>query len=412
MKTLDDLDVAGKTVLLRSDLNVPLDGEAHHRRRPHPGLACPTINALLRRGRRVDRRPRTWAARRASRRPKYRLAPVAERLGELLGKPVAFATDTVGESAKAAVAALTDGEIALLENVRFNAGETSQGRRRARRVRRPARGPGRRVRLRRLRRRAPQARLGLRRRRRPAGRRRPADPRPRSTVLKQLTEDVERPYAVVLGGSKVSDKLAVIDNLLEKADSILVGGGMVFTFLKAQGHEVGKSLLEEDQLETVQRLPAARGRARRGVRAADRHRRGHRVRRRRRPRGGLGRRRSRPTGWAWTSARSPAKLFADKLADRQDGLLERPDGRVRDGAVRRRHPRRRAGPDRLRRVHRRRRRRLGRRRARSSASTRTRSATSRPAAARAWSTWRARPSRAWPFWRSGKLSLHGRAASR
>ena len=154
-------------------------------------------------------------------------------------------------------------------------------------------------------------------------------------MLRRLTEDPERPYVVVLGGSKVSDKLGVIDNLLGKADRLLIGGGMVFTFLKAQGHEVGKSLLEEDQLDACAatsprpRSPASRSCcptdivvAAEFAADATRRRRG----RRRHP-GGPAR--------AWTSARESARAFADGARRRADGLLERPDGRVR---ARRRSP--------------------------------------------------------------------------
>ena len=152
-------------------------------------------------------------------------------------------------------------------------------------------------------------------------------------VLQRLTEDPERPYVVVLGGSKVSDKLGVIDNLLGKADKLLIGGGMVFTFLKAQGHEVGKSLLEEDQVETCRDyLQRARGHRRRD-RAADRHRGRHRVPVGRPRPAATGRRRptrSRPTRSASTSARTPAAAFAEAHRRRADGLLERPDGRLRD----------------------------------------------------------------------------------
>jgi phosphoglycerate kinase len=175
---------------------------------------------------------------------------VAARLGELLGKPVAFATDTIGPSAQATVAALQDGEIALLENVRFNAAETSKDA-----VERGAFADEL----------AAFADLFVSDgfgavHRRHASVYDIAEDLPNAAgylistelgVLKKLTEDVARPYVVVLGGSKVSDKLGVIDNLLDKADRILIGGGMVFTFLKAQGHEVGKSLLEQDQIETV-----------------------------------------------------------------------------------------------------------------------------------------------------------------
>jgi len=181
---------------------------------------------------------------------KYSLEPVASRLGELLGRPVAFATDTVGDSATAVVAGLKDGDVALLQNLRFNAGETSKDD--------VARGifadrlagladayvsDGFGVAHRKqasvydIAQRLPSAMGGL--------------VLAEVDVLKRLTENVERPYVVVLGGSKVSDKLGVIDNLLGKADRLLIGGGMVFTFLKAQGHEVGKSLLEADQIDTV-----------------------------------------------------------------------------------------------------------------------------------------------------------------
>jgi len=259
MKTLDDLDVAGKKVLLRSDLNVPLDGD----RITDDGrirASVPTINALLDKGAKVIitahlGRPKGEPE------PKYSLAPVAQRLGELLDVPVTFATDTVGESAQAAVAAMPERSVVLLENVRFNAGETAKDD--------AARGAF-----------ADQLAaladvfvsdgFGAVHRKHASvydiATRLPAGSglliQAEVAVLKKLTEDVARPYAVVLGGSKVSDKLAVIANLLEKADSILVGGGMVFTFLKAQGFEVGRSLLEEDQIETVRgylRRAAERG---------------------------------------------------------------------------------------------------------------------------------------------------------
>ncbi|MBS2536792.1 phosphoglycerate kinase [Catenulispora sp. NF23] len=259
MKTLDDLDVAGKKVLLRSDLNVPLDGD----RITDDGrirASVPTINALLDKGAKVIiaahlGRPKGEPD------PKYSLAPVAKRLGELLDVPVTFATDTVGPSAQAAVAAMPERSVVLLENVRFNAGETAKDD--------AARG-------------AFAAELaalaevfvsdgfGAVHRKHASvydiAKLLPAGAglliQAELAVLKKLTDDVARPYAVVLGGSKVSDKLAVIAKLLERADSILVGGGMVFTFLKAQGYEVGRSLLEEDQIETVRgylRRAAERG---------------------------------------------------------------------------------------------------------------------------------------------------------
>jgi phosphoglycerate kinase len=173
---------------------------------------------------------------------------VADRLAELLGSPVAFASDTVGESARATVDALRDGDVALLENVRFNAGETSKddAERGAFADELAALGDvfvsdgfgvvhRKQASVYDVAQRLPHAMGGL--------------VAAEISVLRRLTEDPERPYVVVLGGSKVSDKLAVIDNLLGKADRLLIGGGMVFTFLKALGHGVGKSLLEEDQVD-------------------------------------------------------------------------------------------------------------------------------------------------------------------
>ncbi len=248
MTTIDELgDLRGRRVLVRSDLNVPLeDGRITDDGRIRASV--PTIKALADAGARVVVTAHLGRPKGAPD-PRYSLAPVAARLGELLGADVAFATDTVGESAKAIVAALTDGQVALLENVRFNEGETSKDdavrgafadqlasladvfvsdgfgvvHRKQASVYDVA------LRL-------PHAMGGL--------------VAAEIAVLRRLTENPERPFVVVLGGSKVSDKLGVIDNLLGKADRLLIGGGMVFTFLKAQGHEVGKSLLEEDQVDT------------------------------------------------------------------------------------------------------------------------------------------------------------------
>ncbi len=247
MGTIDDLgELRGKRVLVRSDLNVPLDGD----RITDDGrirASLPTIRALADKGARVVvvahlGRPKGEPD------AKYSLAPVAARLGELLGTDVAFADDTVGDSARSTVEGLSDGQVALLENVRFNKGETSKD---------EAERSGFAAELATLadvfvsdgfgvvhRKQAsvydvakllPHAMGGL--------------VAAEIAVLRRLTEQLDRPYVVVLGGSKVSDKLGVIDNLLGKADRLLIGGGMVFTFLKAQGHEVGTSLLEEDQVE-------------------------------------------------------------------------------------------------------------------------------------------------------------------
>jgi phosphoglycerate kinase len=181
--------------------------------------------------------------------PAYSLAPVARRLGELLEDAVAFAEDTVGESARQTVEGLADGQVAVLENVRFNAGETSKddAERRAFAEQLAALadvfvsdGFGvvhrKQASVYDVAQLLPHAMGGL--------------VAAEVAVLRRLTEDPERPYVVVLGGSKVSDKLGVIENLLGKADRLLIGGGMVFTFLAAQGREVGRSLLEADQLET------------------------------------------------------------------------------------------------------------------------------------------------------------------
>ncbi|QCX27479.1 phosphoglycerate kinase [Nocardioides jishulii] len=248
MSSIESLgDLRGKRVLVRSDLNVPLDGTTitdDGRIR----ASVPTIKALAEAGARVVVTAHLGRPKGAPD-PKYSLAPVAERLGELLGQPVAFATDTVGESAEQVVRGLGDGDVALLENVRFNEGETSKDDAvRAAFADRLASfadafvsdGFGvvhrKQASVYDVALRLPSAMGGL--------------VKAEIDVLRRLTVDPERPYVVVLGGSKVSDKLAVIDNLLGKADKLLIGGGMVFTFLAAQGHEVGKSLLETDQLET------------------------------------------------------------------------------------------------------------------------------------------------------------------
>ncbi len=249
MKKIEDLgELRGKRVLVRSDLNVPLDGTTitdDGRIR----AAAPTITRLREAGARVVvtahlGRPKGEVD------PKFSLAPVAKRLGEVLGTEVRLAEDVVGPSAQATVAALADGEVALLENIRFDARETSKvDEERAELARELAALADAYV----------SDGFGVVHRKQ-ASVYDVAKVLPAAVgglvlteveALRRATEAPERPYVVVLGGSKVSDKLGVIANLLEKADKLLIGGGMVFTFLAAQGHQVGKSLLEEDQLETV-----------------------------------------------------------------------------------------------------------------------------------------------------------------
>lgn len=262
MKSLDQLlseGVRGRRVLVRADLNVPFvkgqegviadDGRIR--------AVLPTLTRLRDAGASIVvvshlGRPKGTPD------PAYSLWPVATRLSELLGVPVAFGTDTVGPAARAVVASLSSGEVALLENLRFNAGETSKDdaergafadqlaaladvyvddafgavhRKHASVYDVAAR--------------LPRYAGGLVAR--------------EVEVLKRLTEDPENPYVVVLGGSKVSDKLAVIESLLAEADKLLIGGGMCFTFFKAQGRAVGKSLLQEEMVDTCRDLLARAG---------------------------------------------------------------------------------------------------------------------------------------------------------
>jgi len=246
MKTIDDLAVAGQRVLVRDDLNVPLDGT----RVTDDGRirgALPTLTALLDRGAKVIvcahlGRPAGKPD------PKYSLAPVAARLGELLGRPVQLAADITGPSAQTAVTALQPGSVVLLQNLRFDARETSKDdvqrglfadelaamadlyvsdgfgvvHRKQASVYDVA------LRL-------PHAAGYL--------------VRAEAAALRQLTTDIRRPYVVVLGGAKVEDKLDAVDDLIGVADQILIGGAMAFPFLVAQGHKVGTSLLEADQVD-------------------------------------------------------------------------------------------------------------------------------------------------------------------
>jgi phosphoglycerate kinase len=268
MQSIDDIEVAGRRVLVRSDLNVPLDkaGSGQITDDGRIRASLPVIKKLADRGARVivmahlGRPKGEDFTERAAGGPSLRV--VADRLAELLGQPVAFATDLVGQSATATVAGLADGDVALLENVRFEPAETSKDE--AERGRLAAElaklgdvyvGDG----------------FGVVHRKQAsvydlpgllphaAGDLVTAE----VAVLRRLTEDPAHPYVVVLGGSKVSDKLGVIGNLLGLADRVLIGGGMVYTFLAALGHEVGTSLLEPDHIESCKQILASA--AERGV---------------------------------------------------------------------------------------------------------------------------------------------------
>ena len=261
MKSIDDLEVSGRRVLLRADLNVPLDlADPANPRITDDGrirASLPTIRKLSGQGARVvicahlGRPKGSDYPERAAGGPSLR--PAAERLGELLGRPVAFATDVAGQDAARVVAGLADSEIALLENLRYEPAETSKDD--AERGVFAARlaefgdvyvGDGfgavhrKHASVYDVPRLLPHAAGYL--------------VRDEVEVLNKLTSAPERPYVVVLGGAKPSDKLAVIANLLDRADRVLVGGGMSYTFLAAQGYEVGKSLLEADQIPQVTQI--------------------------------------------------------------------------------------------------------------------------------------------------------------
>jgi phosphoglycerate kinase len=249
LRTLESLgSLAGKRVVVRCDLNVPLkDGVITDDGRVRASL--PTLNALLNQGARVvvvSHLGRPDGAPDAQ----YSLAPVAQRLSELLGSPVGFASDTVGQAATDAVNDLADGQITVLENLRFNPGETSKvdSERAAFAEKLAAFGDA-----------FVSDGFGVVHRKQASVYELPGLLPSAAgelittelTVLDRLTESPDRPYTVVLGGSKVSDKLGVIGHLLPRVNTLLIGGGMLFTFLAAQGHKVGASLLEADQIDTV-----------------------------------------------------------------------------------------------------------------------------------------------------------------
>jgi phosphoglycerate kinase len=329
MRTLHDLikiGVKGRRVLLRSDLNVPLGESGRVTDDGRIRAALPVICKLLDHGARVIvvahlGRPKGAPEER------YSLRPVANRLAQLLGRPVDFALDTVGESARLMSNELKDGEVLLLENVRFNPGETSKHG---------------------AERRAFARALALLTGGEDEGgayvddafgavHRKHASVydvagllphymgdlvRDEVRVLAQLSGEPDRPYLVVLGGSKVSDKLGVIDALLPKVDRLLVGGGMCFTFLAAQGHEVGDSLLEADQIEDVR---AVAGRGTGEDRAA--HRRGVADPGQRRCRGDVVAAEAIPAGMKGLDiGPQTVKAFAEYLADARTVFWNGPMG--------------------------------------------------------------------------------------
>ena len=354
MKTLKDLgDLKGKRVLVRADFNVPLDGTTI----TDDGrikAALPTIKALREEGAKVILmahlgRPKGKVV------PELSLAPVAARLGELLGVEVPLAADTYGEDAQAKVAAMNDGDVVLLQNVRFNPEETSKDpeERAAYAKKIAALGEA-----------FVSDGFGVVHRAQGSNYDVAADlpaaagllVEKEVKALSRATENPERPLTVVLGGSKVSDKLGVIDNLLDKANRLVIGGGMAYTFLKAKGYEVGTSLLEEDQIETVKGyMERAEKNGVELVLPTDvvlnpvfpKLRRGHRS-------GSRGSRRH--SGRQDGSGHRPGVSEAVPRQDRrfQDRRVERPDGRVRGPDLRRRHQGRGTGPGRRycrRRIH-------------------------------------------------------------
>ncbi len=249
-KTLKDLDVRGKKVLVRCDFNVPLDEKQNITNDIRISSSLPTINYLRENGAKVILmshlgRPKGEA------KPEFSLAPVAERLSELLGKEVVFARDdqVVSDEVRKTVDGLKDGDVALLENTRYRSEETKNGEDFAKDLasladlfvndafgtshRAHASNVGVSAQL-------PSA-LGFL-------------VEKEVSIMGKALENPERPFVAILGGAKVSDKIGVIENLMEKVDAILIGGGMAYTFLKAQGYEIGTSLLEEDKIDLAKSL--------------------------------------------------------------------------------------------------------------------------------------------------------------
>ncbi len=252
-KTVRDVDLKGKRVLMRVDYNVPIkDGVISDDKRIKATL--PTINYILEQGASLVLMSHLGRPAGTGYEAEFSLKPVAERLSELLGRPVKFAPDCIGPEVEAMAAALQPGEVLLLENVRFYKAETKNDMTIAESLAKlgdifvnDAFGTAHR---------AQSSTEGV-------ARFLPAVAgflmEKEVEFLSKATENPERPYVVILGGAKISDKIGVIRNLLTKADKLLIGGGMANTFLKAQGYEVGDSLVEEDALETARELLAEAG---------------------------------------------------------------------------------------------------------------------------------------------------------
>lgn len=250
-KSIADVDVAGKTVLIRVDFNVPLDDSQTITDDRRIVMALPTIKSVLDRGGKVVLMSHLGRPKGAPE-PKFSLAPAAKRLGELLGKDVAFATDTVGEDAQAKVSGLQDGGVVVLENLRFNEGEKSGDAEFAGKLAamadiycNDAFGTCHRTDASMYA--VPQA-MG---------------DKPKvvgflvEKEIKYLSEAIsnpERPFVAILGGAKVSDKINVINNLLSICDKVVIGGAMAYTFSLAQGGKVGKSLVEPDKVDLAKEL--------------------------------------------------------------------------------------------------------------------------------------------------------------
>jgi phosphoglycerate kinase len=250
-KTIDDIDVASKTVLMRVDFNVPLDENQTITDDRRIRMALPSIKSVVDRGGRVILMSHLGRPK-GSPEPKFSLAPAAKQLGELLGKPVAFATDTVGDDAQAKAAALTDGNVLVLENVRFNEGEKAGCSEFAGKLAAMAdvycndafgtchRKDASMVAV-------PEAMAG----------------KPRvvghlvAKEIAYLSDAIGkpgRPFVAILGGAKVSDKINVINNLLGICDAVLIGGAMAYTFSLAQDGKVGDSLVEKDKVDLAKEL--------------------------------------------------------------------------------------------------------------------------------------------------------------